>query len=258
MRWNFICAGQSNMSGRGALPAPAFPNAGRVWTYTNAGTWQNPATEPVDASAGQIDQVSDDEALVGPCVAFGDRLAELTPGVEIGLVPCAKGGYTMDQWRRDWRRTALYGSMLTRAREASVTGPVKGLLWWQGESEAMGGSGYTYWAHRFCEFIASVRQDLNLPDLPVIFAQLSREPNTAPWTSWGGMQAQQAQVFDPRGKIQMITTSDLTPQDLQFNGMFWTCGPHLVTASYVTAGRRFADAMHSLLEEIDQWAAPNH
>lgn len=247
MRWNFLCAGQSNMSGRGALPAPVVPNAARVWTYTNAGTWQNPATEPVDQSAGQIDPVSADAALVGPCLSFGDRMAELNPTVEIGLVPCAKGASTMDQWRRDWRRTTLYGSMLARALEASQAGATNGLIWWQGESEAIGGDGYTYWAHRFCEFVAALRQDLDKPDLPVVLAQLSQEPNTAPWVSWGGMQATQAQLFDPRGRMRMIVTNDLTPQGLQWNGTYWTCGPHLVTGSYVTAGQRFADAMHELL-----------
>jgi hypothetical protein len=60
-------------------------------------------------------------------------------------VACAHGGTSLDQWdhrRRDEGLGSLYGAMLARIRQAG--GNLRGLLWYQGESEAMTDSAATY------------------------------------------------------------------------------------------------------------------
>ncbi len=60
-------------------------------------------------------------------------------GVPIGLVACAHGGTSMEQWnpaKKDEGGKSLYGSMLRQFQLAG--GKVKGVLWYQGESDANG------------------------------------------------------------------------------------------------------------------------
>jgi hypothetical protein len=236
----YICAGQSNMSGRGLLSeAPLFQNSSRIWCYTNAGTWENPATEPIDTSAGQVDAVSiDTDAAAGPIMAFADWLAQARPNVEIGVVPCTKGGSWMRDWARDWRRTTLYGSMIARAREAAKAGELKGLLWYQGESDTADLQAVIDWPARFVSLVSAVRLDLNIPNLPVVFTRLGPEPNIHPFVNWGRMQLYQSQISAPG--LAMVDASDLSVQSDKL---------HLDTASLVVLGRRYAGAMYALLSK---------
>src|SRR6202023_1447306 len=58
-------------------------------------------------------------------------------GIPVGLVPCAHGGTSMDQWSpalKDREGDSLYGSMYRRF--VAVGGRVRGVLWYQGESDA--------------------------------------------------------------------------------------------------------------------------
>ena len=97
----FILAGQSNMSGRGALDQlpPNFPaNAGSIKNFGNADVWTE-AAEPLDDPRGQKDACSLDLSPgVGPGAAFAQRLTELLPAVHVGLIPCARGRVTLDEW----------------------------------------------------------------------------------------------------------------------------------------------------------------
>ena len=67
---------------------------------------------------------------------FAVAMVEAT-GVPIGLVACAHGGTSMEQWnpaKKDEGGNSLYGSMLRQVKLAG--GKVKGVLWYQGESDA--------------------------------------------------------------------------------------------------------------------------
>ena len=81
-------------------------------------------------------------------------LVEAT-GVPIGLVACAHGGTSMEQWnpaKKDEGGKSLYGSMLRQFQLAG--GKVKGVLWYQGESDAMGGAPGRSIPKVFSDFIA--------------------------------------------------------------------------------------------------------
>lgn len=238
MREIYILAGQSNMSGRGLLSqAPVYGNIANVNVYTSSGVWINSPADPIS---------DDPDSAVGPGLSFANRLSELHPGVEVGLVPCARGGSKLRAWAKDWRRDTLYGSMMARTREAAQTGVIKGLIWWQGESDAgcFSDPPYTPWPENlswpsdFARFITDIRADLGMPYLAVAFAQLSAEPSGIwDYAGWGGMQMRQSQIQAPQ--LAMIQTSDLP--------LFQANDVHLSTAGYVTAGIRFADAIHSIM-----------
>ena len=84
--------------------------------------------------------------------------------VPIGLVCCAHGGTSMEQWnpaKKGEGGNSLYGSMLRQVKLAG--GKVKGVLWYQGESDSLGGDAWKVYPRVFADFIASVRADLASP-----------------------------------------------------------------------------------------------
>lgn len=238
----FVLAGQSNMSGRGELPA-AGEAAPDVYVFGNDYRW-HPGREPVDGPDGQVDLVSlDADAGFGPSLAFARALTERYPGLVVGLIPCAKGATIIEQWQRSPSDASPYGSCLKRVRAASPMGEIAGLLFFQGESDTHGGELYQgvprrpdAWGRKFTTFVNDIRRDLEAPELPVVFAQIGVHASPERYVNWEVVREEQARV--QLLHVRMIETADLTLRDRV----------HYDTPSYRTIGRRFADAMAALLD----------
>ncbi|CAL8464617.1 g4152 [Coccomyxa elongata] len=108
----------------------------RVLCFNAADRWVQ-AKEPMHAD---IDTTKVNG--VGPGLIFAKELLSLqhSTGDEIGLVPCAIGATSMDEWLPG---TVLYKQMVDRALKSVETYPnsdgkivrLRGLLWYQGESD---------------------------------------------------------------------------------------------------------------------------
>jgi len=239
----FILAGQSNMSGRGEVPESGQNRNSRVFVFGNDYHWKI-AEEPIDDPSEQVDKVSEDpDAGFGPGLAFATSLIERRPDMAIGLIPCASGGSSIYQWRRSLSKNTLYGSCLKRAHAASTMGDVAGILFFQGEADAIAPELYQEtvllpdeWGDSFRALVNNWRQDLNSPELPVVFAQIGT--NTAPdvFVNWATVKEQQGSVEMPF--CGMITTDDLALKD----------GVHFTSESYQIIGGRFAEAALSLIQ----------
>src|SRR6202023_1015966 len=86
--------------------------------------------------------------------------------VPVGLVACAHGGTSMAQWdpaKKGDGGKSLYGSMLRQIKLAG--GQVKGVLWYQGESDANPPAAEVF-PKVFSDFIAAVRADTDQLELP--------------------------------------------------------------------------------------------
>jgi hypothetical protein len=242
----FILAGQSNMSGRGDVPQSAQSRENknlRIYAFGNDYQWKL-ATEPIDDPRGQVDKVSEDSgAGFSPALSFATALLKRYPDIVIGLIPCAKGSTSIHQWRRSLSDNTLYGACLKRVRVASVMGNVAGILFFQGESDAMDPKQYpelglmpNQWASEFTAFVGNWRSDLGLPGLPVVFAQLGTNATPDDFINWAIVKEQQRTVELPF--CAMITTDDLALKDTV----------HFTTESYQTIGKRFAEAYVNLLQ----------
>ncbi len=122
-------------------------------------------------------------------------------------------------------------------------GYIAGLLFFQGETDALGAPLHpdaplvpTTWAAEFSTLVAAFRSDLQIPKLPVVFAQLGTTTQSAP--HWQTLKTQQRSVQLPN--TVMITTDDLPLTDYV----------HFTPASYQTIGKRFADAYHTLTTPV--------
>lgn len=234
----FLLAGQSNMSGRAPLAGlPAFRHIDRVRTYRNSGEWTSTA-EPIDDRDRSVYPVGDDDASASPGSAFGDRLAELRPNAVIGLVPCARGATGIDQWARNLSTSALYGAMIARARAAASDGELKGLIWFQGESDAANATLANAWPGKFNRLVADVRSDLRHARLPVVMTVLGPDPNRSDFPAWPIIVERQRTMALPDNCVR-VSAQDLAGQP---NDPI-----HLDTPSIVTLGRRWAEALHALL-----------
>src|SRR5215472_11008371 len=90
----FICSGQSNMMGAQQGQTPVT-HPTMIWSFDGSGWVQ--ARDPIYPGFG-----------VGPGVSFADTMAGLT-GENIGIVPCAVGATTIQQWQPDYGAWSLYG-----------------------------------------------------------------------------------------------------------------------------------------------------
>lgn len=239
----FILAGQSNIAGRGEIPKSGQNTNPRAFVFGNDYHWRI-AAEPIDDPSSQVDKVSEDpDAGFSPASAFATSLLEQRPDMVIGLIPCARGGSSIYQWRRSLSENTLYGSCLKRVRAASTMGNVTGILFFQGEADAIDPELYQEselfpheWGDRFVDFVNNWRNDLELPELPVVFAQIGS--NIAPdiFINWAVVREQQRSVEMPL--CVMIKTDDLTLKD----------AVHFTPGSYQTIGKRFAEAYLTLMQ----------
>jgi hypothetical protein len=239
----FILAGQSNMVGW--APVPEHQNTdSRIYTFGNDYRWRV-AVEPVDDPHGQVDIVSEDHSAgFGPSLAFASAIRSHQPDWVIGLIPCAKSASAIVEWQRNLSDQSLYGSCLKRARAASPMGRIEGILFFQGETDALDPDQYpqfnpnpTEWSVLFSTFVNNLREDLDDPDLPVVFAQLGANTNPTEIPYWELVKEQQRSTHLPNSR--MIKTDDLPLLD----------GLHFTADSYRVIGERFAAAYLELWDK---------
>lgn len=201
----YLLAGQSNMVGRAPLvnPAPAHP---LVRAFTPQDTWES-ARDPIHEAIPRDGRVIG----IGLALPFAKEMVRRT-GVPIGLVPCAIGGTSLEQWnpaRRTELRRSLYGNFVARAK---LAGGAKAVLWYQGEADASARETAASYAERFQAWVKQMRADLG--PLPIYYAQLARnvvEPSTSP--GWDIVREAQRLLEPSLAPGGMVATVDLPLTD---------------------------------------------
>ena len=173
----FLLVGQSNMAGRGVVAGSDKIPRPRVLMLTKAGEWV-PAVDPV-----HFDKPA---AGVGLGRSFAEAIAAATPGVTIGLIPCAVGGSPIDAWTPGFyyqpTQSHPWDDALRRAQLALPAGTLQGILWHQGESDSNRELSPAY-ATKLQALIARFRAELRAPTVPFIVGQLGRFAG-APWNEF--------------------------------------------------------------------------
>lgn len=238
----FVLAGQSNMVGYGEIHPEDVEIDPKVLVFGNDYRWRY-AREPIDDPTGQVDLVSIDIGAGFSCgTTFAKTLLTYHPSTYIGLIPCAKSGSSIEEWQRNLSESSLYGSCLKRSLAASPMGRIKGLLFFQGETDASNPDlepqkirSPFQWEEKFQKFVKDIRNDLKIYNLPIVFAQIGVNKNSKEFKNWKIVQEQQSRVRLPNCK--MIKTDDLSLKD----------GIHFDNKSYRMIGERFGLAMKEIL-----------
>lgn len=227
----WLAAGQSNMSGYSGSVAGAEPPVDEVHLLANDGLWRR-AAEPMDDGTDQVDGVSAEMPAHSLMLRFAKEIASAT-GVPIGIVPGPLGGTNLfAQWQRNaaWPadRGTLYGSMLHRGRLTGV--PPRGLLWMQGESDALSQRTTAQYRADLEQLLAQYRGDLGSPRLFAVIGQLGVFL-AADLTYWMPVQEAERQVALTDPDACLATTVDQPLAD----------AIHFSVTGYREIGRRFAE-----------------
>jgi hypothetical protein len=207
------------MAGRGTVEAQDRVAHPRVFMLTKDLDWA-PAVDPLHFDKPE-------RIGTGLGKTFGAVIADSDPTAVIGLVPAAFGGSALDEWKPGLPH---YDNAVRRAREALKQGRLAGILWHQGESDRAPDKVATYLV-RFAKFIAQLRADLDVQDVPVIAGEIGRFcPNEGP------VNAAIRQLPKMVPHCALVTTEGLAGRPEQPEVV------HFETPAFRELGRRYAVA----------------
>jgi len=235
----WVLAGQSNMQGYGLLTGeqhldprimvfglnntwmPATPPTHRVYTaaapvYKATILVKNPTITEEAWKVMEEGERKTPANTTGPDRSFAEAIVQAT-GHRVGLLPCALGSTSMADWdpaKLDQGDRSLYGTMIERIRR--VGGRVKGVLWYQGESDAGDASTLTAFSPAFLNLVDSLRRDTGIADLPFLYVQISRVcvENQDSGPSWEAIREQQRTLAGARKNLWMVPAIDLPLDDV--------------------------------------------
>lgn len=155
--YSFLLIGQSNMAGRGFISEVEPIKNSNLFVLRN-GCWR-----------GMYVPVNGDRPFSGICLAesFADECAK-TYNCDIGLIPCADGGTSLDQWQPGG---LLYDHAVYQATLAMRTSTLAGVLWHQGEADC-GEDRYPFYEEKCTRIFESLRKDLKLEGVPFLVGGL--------------------------------------------------------------------------------------
>jgi iduronate 2-sulfatase len=238
----FLLAGQSNMDGRAEIAAAppqwSVPQEDVLFFYRNIVGWvplQHGSASPPGTSTN-----------FGPELSFGRSLADHYSDEQIALIKHAKGGTSLyDSWAPGTGNE--YRALSTKIRnglmglEAEGYAPtIRGMIWMQGETDAL----YLYTAEVYeanlTAFIAAIRGLVGISNMPFVIGRIN-----APEFEYRDLvrDAQMnAALADPF--VHTFSTDDLPLRD----------HVHYDAVGMIELGQRFAQGMTDLLSV---WAPPS-
>lgn len=218
----FVLAGQSNMVGmralEGDLPdelrgevSPALFFDGEKW---------------IPLAAGKTE-----EKGFGPEISFAKKLLA-GRSEPIGIIKLSKGGSMLaTHWHPTKQGDSLYKQLLAKVAAAKNSRPIEivGMLWMQGESDAVNENRAGRYADNLKIFIDSLRAEFGSPNMVFIAGRVNPPQDKFPEAETVRKAQEQCAVAN----YVYIDCDDLEkgPDNLHYN-----------TKGYVEMGNRFAEA----------------
>ena len=126
-----LMLGQSNMAGRGDM-GQVKPIRNPLCYMLRMGRWQ-PMCEPVNPDRGIFEGRF--RSGISLAASFADEYSRYFQA-PVGLIPCADGGTSLDEWMPG---QLLYDHAVMQTKLALRTSQLKAILWHQGESDCLPG-----------------------------------------------------------------------------------------------------------------------
>jgi hypothetical protein len=234
----YLLIGQSNMAGRGKQdPAYAVAND-RILKLTAQGTWEL-ATEPL-----HFDSLARAGQTTGLGMSFARTMADADTNTVIGLIPCAVGGTPLSRWVKGGD---LYAEAMRRTRLAMKDGALMGILWHQGENDAMAEQTASTYGARLAKMIADLRNDLGAGQTPFVagklgdFLQREASPPQYALPFWPEINRQLEALPQHVPFAAVADSIDLSCKDDRL---------HFDTPALREFGKRYAKAMLTLQQKM--------
>lgn len=164
----YILLGQSNMSGRGRLDSIDTLPHNRVYMFNSDSIWvlaKDPIHNELTKTVG-----------TGLGLSFGKKMAENNKNTKIGLIPCAIGATSINQWFSDSCHLPSgvypYDEAINRINLGSKEGTIKGFLWHQGESDCDKLVDVESYEKKFILFKINILNDLSLKESTFVIGEL--------------------------------------------------------------------------------------
>lgn len=162
----FLCIGQSNMAGRGALTEAVSDTLSNVFLLNDKGEFEK-AVNPFN----KYSTIRKDLKMQGvsPAYSFSKAVASVTRR-KVGLVVNARGGSSILSWKKG-AKDGYYEKTLLRVKKAIAQGgTLKAVLWHQGEADV---SRMEVYKEYITELVANLRKDLGIPDLFFVAGEIA-------------------------------------------------------------------------------------
>ncbi|KAI8093277.1 SGNH hydrolase-type esterase domain-containing protein [Halteromyces radiatus] len=265
----WILAGQSNMRGFGffnnydkQVPCHVF-QSNESWGLV----YNNQPVHQIASSPRQVHHMYSDPTVSDPNLVFS-RGASLAPffaeqyqhqlHIPVGLVPCAHGGVDIQKWMKQQQdddnntsQTTLYGAMIDKINLVAGGQP-KGILWYQGESDAVNWTSAQQYYDHFTLWLQQLQHDLP-KDTLFIYAQIGHTAYIASSLDtknkldqgWSLVRQAQIDVFQQQEqrKNNTLLTSLVSTIDTELDDFV-----HLSANASRKIGYRMANAAISLIQ----------
>lgn len=200
----FLLIGQSNMAGRGYLDQAKPIDTERIYTLRN-GRWQR-----------MFRPINPDRSFSG--VSLAESFAEAYSkkyNVDVGLICCADGGTSIDQWIPG---SLLFDNAVYQAKLASRTSRIAGILWHQGESDCTAEL-YPQYREKLITVIDGFRKELDLYDIPFIMGGLGEYLAQFPMEYFPEINAIANSITETSPMTGFVSAEGLTsnPDNLHFS-----------------------------------------
>ena len=207
---SILIIGQSNMAGRGlfAEAKPIDNKDGKLKVLRN-GRWQN-IYRPVNP----------DRPFSGTCLAESFARAYANDhDVTTGIIPCADGGTSLNQWQEG---SLLFDNAVHTARLAMRTSELAAILWHQGEADC-GPELHPLYLEKLTAIMTALRRELGAEDIPLLvgglgdfLADRTESPKLA---NYPFVNEALEQFADITPKTAFVSARGLTsnPDNLHFN-----------------------------------------
>ena len=229
----FLFAGQSNMVG--GMIGSHLPDE-YAKAPSNAVFWSG------DSWIGLPDRESDNNRL-GPEISFTHRLAKKFPNDTIAIVKLAVGGMSLDGPFKPGRGE-LYEQLIATSKRAieslessNESYQVAGMIWLQGEADAMFQSAAEAYEINLSQLIKLIRTEFDVPTLPVVVGKLADELIESPQWDFKYLrevQLAQEKVAGSDANVHLIRTDDIPHE---------SDNTHFLPDGYFELGHRFAKAV---------------
>ena len=227
----YLLMGQSNMAGRGKLESIDTLIHPRVLMLNKDMKWVL-AQDPVHFDKSY--------AGAGLGLTFGKVMANENNDVRVGLIPCAKGGSSINQWFRDSLHQATnsypYNEMIEKTKKAMSEGTLKGILWHQGEANSGAQVDVSNYTRKFNAMLDSLKEDLGIASVPIVMGELGhffyeKKPLAK------DLNLVIKQIADSNNCIELVSAEQLNHKGDSV---------HFNSDSYHELGIRYADKMKKL------------
>ncbi len=230
------------MAGRGDVEPEDTVTHPKVFTLNKDNEWV-PAKDPIHFDKSV--------AGVGLGRTFGIKIAESNKDVFIGLIPCAVGGSSIENWVPGsyFEQTKSYpwDDMEKRLKIALNSGKLKGILWHQGESDANPERCEEY-EKKLTDLIYRVRNLVQDQEIPFVAGELGRFKIKSNKDSFPENKPSPAEVVVKSTK--RVIKNDRNARFVKSNGLNHRGDKtHFDSKSYRILGKRYAKAMLKLQQK---------